>query len=66
MRRMLARTVMAIAIACLGETRRGWAQAMAIPFNGFDGLRLRCVIEQRVPGEREIAAALVAPRVRAA
>jgi len=38
------------------------AQAMAMPFNGFDGLRLRCVIEQRVPGEREIAAALTAPR----
>ena len=31
------------------------AQAMAIPANGFDGLKLRCVIEQRVPGEREIA-----------
>lgn len=34
------------------------AQAQAIPFNGFDGLKLRCVIEQRVPNEREIAAAL--------
>ncbi len=42
------------------------AQAMAMPFNGFDGLRLRCVIEQRVPGEREIAASLTAPRARAA
>jgi len=42
------------------------AQAMAMPFNGFDGLRLRCVIEQRVPGEREIAAALTAPRARSA
>ncbi len=42
------------------------AQAMAMPFNGFDGLRLRCVIEQRVPGEREIAAALAGPRARAA
>jgi hypothetical protein len=39
------------------------AQALAMPFNGFDGLRLRCVIEQRVPGEREIAAALTAPRI---
>ena len=31
------------------------AQASAIPFAGFDGLGLRCVIEQRVPGERDIA-----------
>ncbi|WBO23362.1 methyl-accepting chemotaxis protein [Sphingomonas abietis] len=38
------------------------AQAMALPVHGFDGLKLRCVIEQRVPGEREIAAALAAPR----
>ncbi|WP_302898036.1 cache domain-containing protein [Sphingomonas morindae] len=34
------------------------AQAMAMPVHGFDGLRLRCVIEQRVPGERELAAAV--------
>ncbi len=34
------------------------AQAMAMPSNGFDGLRLRCVIEQHVPNEREIASAL--------
>jgi hypothetical protein len=34
------------------------AQAMALPVHGFDGLKLRCVIEQRVPGEREIEAAL--------
>lgn len=34
------------------------AQAMALPVHGFDGLKLRCVIEQRVPGEREIADAL--------
>ncbi len=42
------------------------AQAMATPFNGFDGLNLRCVIEQRVPGEREIADSLTGPRARAA
>jgi hypothetical protein len=41
------------------------AQAMAIPFNGFDGLKLRCVIEQRVPGEREIAEALSGTREKA-
>lgn len=34
------------------------AQAMATPFNGFDGLKLRCVIEQRVPGEQEVATSL--------
>ena len=32
--------------------------ARAAPFNGFDGLRLSCVIEQRVPDEAAIAAAL--------
>jgi hypothetical protein len=43
------------------------AQAMAQPVHGFDGLRLRCVIEQRVPGEREIAAMLAgAVQARAA
>jgi hypothetical protein len=42
------------------------AQAMALPVHGFDGLRLRCVIEQRVPGEREIVAALSNARARAA
>jgi len=42
------------------------AQAMATPFNGFDGLKLRCVIEQHVPNEREIAHALASPRARAA
>ena len=42
------------------------AQAMALPVHGFDGLRLRCVIEQRVPGEREIMAALSTARARAA
>lgn len=41
------------------------AQALAMPFNGFDGLRLRCVIEQHVPNEREIASALHT-KVRAA
>jgi hypothetical protein len=41
------------------------AQAMAMPFNGFDGLKLRCVIEQHVPGEQEIASAL-SKRARAA
>lgn len=41
------------------------AQAMAMPFNGFDGLNLRCVIEQHVPNEREIASALHT-KVRAA
>jgi hypothetical protein len=34
------------------------AQATAQPVHGFDGLRLRCVIEQRVPNEREISAML--------
>jgi len=42
------------------------AQAMAMPLNGFDGLRLRCVIEQRVLGEREIASALAGAKARAA
>jgi hypothetical protein len=43
------------------------AQAMALPVHGFDGLRLRCVIEQRVPNEREIELALSgAARARAA
>jgi hypothetical protein len=42
------------------------AQAMSMPFNGFDGLKLRCVIEQRVPNEREIAEALAGTRNRAA
>jgi hypothetical protein len=42
------------------------AQGLALPFNGFDGLKLRCVIEQRVPGEREIAAALTKGTLRAA
>jgi hypothetical protein len=43
------------------------AQALALPVHGFDGLRLRCVIEQRVPNEREIAQALSgATRARAA
>ena len=41
------------------------AQALAMPFNGFDGLKLRCVIEQHVPNEREIASALHT-KVRAA
>jgi hypothetical protein len=31
---------------------------MAQPVHGFDGLKLRCVIEQRVPDEREISAML--------
>jgi hypothetical protein len=34
------------------------AQASAQFYNGFDGLGLRCVIEQRVPAEHEIAASL--------
>jgi hypothetical protein len=34
------------------------AQAAATPVNGFDGLGLRCVIEQRVMNEREVAASL--------
>jgi hypothetical protein len=43
------------------------AQAMALPAHGFDGLRLRCVIEQRVPNEHEIQLALSgAARARAA
>ena len=42
------------------------AQARALPYNGFDGLGLRCVIEQRVPGEGEIAASLNRSRARAA
>ena len=43
------------------------AQAMALPVHGFDGLKLRCVIEQRVPNEREIELALSgAARARAA
>lgn len=42
------------------------AQAAAIPVHGFDGLRMRCVIEQRVPGEQEIAAALSGARARGA
>jgi hypothetical protein len=42
------------------------AQATAIPVHGFDGLRLRCVIEQRVPGENEIRASLEARQDRAA
>lgn len=40
------------------------AQAMAVPVHGFDGLRLRCVIEQRVPNEREVAASLDGGRYR--
>jgi hypothetical protein len=42
------------------------AQATAMPFNGFDGLKLRCVIEQRVPNEREIVEALAGTKKRAA
>jgi hypothetical protein len=42
------------------------AQAMAIPVHGFDGLRLRCVIEQRVPSESEIRASLETRQDRAA
>lgn len=42
------------------------AQAMALPVHGFDGLRLRCVIEQQVPNEREIALALSGAARRAA
>lgn len=42
------------------------AQATALPYNGFDGLGLRCVIEQRVPNEREIAASILRSEARAA
>jgi hypothetical protein len=42
------------------------AQALALPVHGFDGLKLRCVIEQRVPNEREIEAALSGATRRAA
>ncbi|HET8612192.1 MAG TPA: methyl-accepting chemotaxis protein [Sphingomonas sp.] len=42
------------------------AQALAMPVNGFDGLKLRCVIEQRVPNEREIAEMLSRREVKAA
>ena len=38
------------------------AQARAIPVHGFDGLGLRCVIEQSVPDEREIEISLTEPR----
>ncbi|MBR0553335.1 hypothetical protein J7S20_12535 [Sphingomonadaceae bacterium LXI357] len=31
------------------------AQAASTPYYGFDGLGLRCVIEQRIPGDDEIA-----------
>jgi hypothetical protein len=42
------------------------AEARAGLVNGFDGLGLRCVIEQRVAGESEIAEALARARLRAA
>jgi hypothetical protein len=42
------------------------AQARAGVVNGFDGLGMRCVIEQRVPDEAEIAEALARVRLRAA
>jgi hypothetical protein len=38
------------------------AFARARPFECFDGLGLRCVIEQRMPSEAEVAAALAGPR----
>jgi hypothetical protein len=42
------------------------AQARAGVVNGFDGLGMRCVIEQQVMGEAEIAEALAEARLRAA
>ena len=42
------------------------AQARAGLVNGFDGLGMRCVIEQHVPGEAEVAEALARVRLRAA
>jgi hypothetical protein len=40
--------------------------ARALPFHGFDGLKLSCVIEQQVPNDAAIAAALVATGGRSA
>lgn len=42
------------------------AFARAREYHGFDGLGLRCLIEQRMPSETEIAAALAAAQRRSA
>ncbi|MGN6270447.1 MAG: methyl-accepting chemotaxis protein [Sphingomonas sp.] len=42
------------------------AQACAGVINGFDGLGMRCVIEQHVPGEAEIVEALARAHLHAA
>jgi hypothetical protein len=48
----------------ISTDRSAMAIAKALPYNGFDGLGLRCVIEQQVKSETEILAAIAAGHAR--